>query len=48
MVQSRLEPVLATLTLNPALDIQTGVDVVEPENKLRCDAPRQDAGGGGT
>jgi 6-phosphofructokinase 2 len=47
MVQSRLEPVLATLTLNPALDIQTGVDVVEPENKLRCDAPRQDAGGGG-
>lgn len=38
---------LATLTLNPALDLQTAVDLVEPENKLRCDEPRQDAGGGG-
>lgn len=47
MTQARTAPVLATLTLNPALDLQTGVDVVEPENKLRCDAPRQDAGGGG-
>lgn len=47
MTQARTAPVLATLTLNPALDLQTGVDHVEPENKLRCDVPRQDAGGGG-
>lgn len=47
MTQARTAPVLATLTLNPALDLQTGVDLVEPENKLRCDVPRQDAGGGG-
>jgi len=47
MAQDRLGTGIATLTLNPALDLQTAVDVVEPENKLRCDAPRQDAGGGG-
>ncbi len=47
MTRARTAPVLATLTFNPALDLQTGVDVVEPENKLRCDTPRQDAGGGG-
>lgn len=47
MSNTRPSGVLATLTLNPALDLQTAVDAVEPENKLRCDAPRQDAGGGG-
>jgi 6-phosphofructokinase 2 len=47
MSTTRPSGVLATLTLNPALDLQTAVDAVEPENKLRCDAPRQDAGGGG-
>jgi len=47
MSSTRPSGVLATLTLNPALDLQTAVDAVEPENKLRCDAPRQDAGGGG-
>lgn len=47
MAQDRLGTGIATLTLNPALDLQTAVDLVEPENKLRCDAPRQDAGGGG-
>lgn len=47
MTKSMTAPGLATLTLNPALDLQTGVDLVEPENKLRCDVPRQDAGGGG-
>ena len=47
MTKAITAPVLATLTLNPALDLQTGVDIVEPETKLRCDVPRQDAGGGG-
>ncbi|MFM8376691.1 MAG: 1-phosphofructokinase family hexose kinase [Phenylobacterium sp.] len=47
MVQDSPGTGIATLTLNPALDLQTAVDRVEPENKLRCDAPRQDAGGGG-
>lgn len=47
MVQDWRGRGVATLTLNPALDLQTAVDLVEPENKLRCDAPRQDAGGGG-
>ncbi len=39
-------PIL-TVTLNPALDISTGVDAVVPELKLRCDAPQVDPGGGG-
>lgn len=38
---------IATLTLNPALDISTAVDDVEPNVKLRCDRPRLDPGGGG-
>lgn len=47
MEKSARVPVLATLTFSPALDLQTSVDVVEPETKLRCDTPRRDAGGGG-
>lgn len=47
MAQERPGSSLATLTLNPALDLQTAVDSIEPENKLRCDEPRKDAGGGG-
>jgi 6-phosphofructokinase 2 len=39
-------PIL-TVTLNPALDISTGVDAVRPERKLRCEHPRCDPGGGG-
>ncbi|MDO5604601.1 MAG: hexose kinase [Paracoccus sp. (in: a-proteobacteria)] len=39
-------PIL-TVTLNPALDISTGVDEVAAEIKLRCDAPQVDPGGGG-
>ena len=39
-------PIL-TITLNPALDISTGADKVEPDRKLRCDAPVTDPGGGG-
>lgn len=38
---------IATLTLNPALDLATEVDAVEADVKLRCDAPRVDPGGGG-
>jgi 6-phosphofructokinase 2 len=39
-------PIL-TLTVNPALDLATGVDRLVPRIKLRCDAPQDDAGGGG-
>ncbi len=39
-------PIL-TVTLNPALDVSTGADHVEPDVKLRCDAPVTDPGGGG-
>ena len=38
---------IVTLTLNPALDVSTSVDRVVSRHKLRCEAPRVDAGGGG-
>jgi 6-phosphofructokinase 2 len=38
---------IVTLTMNPALDIATSTHRVEPTHKLRCTAPRYDAGGGG-
>ena len=38
---------ILTVTLNPALDIATSVERVEPGIKLRCGAPRIDPGGGG-
>lgn len=38
---------ILTITLNPALDMSTGVDSVRAEEKLRCDAPVLDPGGGG-
>jgi 6-phosphofructokinase 2 len=38
---------IVTLTMNPALDIATSTERVEPVHKLRCTAPRYDAGGGG-
>ncbi len=40
-------PSILTITLNPAVDIATGVDRLLPQRKLRCDAPRFDPGGGG-
>lgn len=40
-------PPIVTLTLNPALDVSTAVDRVVIQHKLRCDAPRVAAGGGG-
>ena len=38
---------IVTLTMNPALDIATATERVEPAHKLRCTVPRYDAGGGG-
>jgi 6-phosphofructokinase 2 len=38
---------IVTLTMNPALDIATSTDRVEPTHKLRCTPPRYDPGGGG-
>lgn len=40
-------PQIVTLTMNPALDITTSVDVVRPTDKLRCAETRYDPGGGG-
>lgn len=38
---------IATLTLNPAVDLSTSVDRVVPEEKLRCERPIREPGGGG-
>ncbi len=38
---------ILTVTLNPALDLATGVDHVEPGLKLRCDPAHTHPGGGG-
>lgn len=38
---------IATLTLNPAIDVNTSVDAVVSERKLRCEAPTHEPGGGG-
>lgn len=38
---------IAILTLNPALDLSTTTERVEPTRKLRCGPPRYDPGGGG-
>ncbi|MFC5502775.1 1-phosphofructokinase family hexose kinase [Lysinimonas soli] len=46
MSTSSLPPIV-TVTLNPALDVSTSVDRVVSRHKLRCDAPRVEAGGGG-
>lgn len=40
-------PKIVTLTMNPALDVTTGVDRVRPTDKLRCQGARYDPGGGG-
>jgi 6-phosphofructokinase 2 len=46
-VQELHVPDILTLTLNPALDIASSIDRLVPDHKLRCEAPRMDAGGGG-
>jgi 6-phosphofructokinase 2 len=38
---------IVTLTVNPALDKTTHFRGLVPEQKIRCEAPRYDAGGGG-
>jgi len=40
-------PQIFTVTLNPAIDVSTSVDTVEPVRKLRSGAVRRDPGGGG-
>jgi 6-phosphofructokinase 2 len=38
---------IATLTMNPTVDLTMSVDKIVPTRKLRCDNPRRDPGGGG-
>ncbi|MFC3068408.1 1-phosphofructokinase family hexose kinase [Phenylobacterium soli] len=38
---------VATLTLNPGIDVSTSTERVEPLRKLRCGPGRRDPGGGG-
>lgn len=38
---------IVTLTVNPALDKSANFSGLVPEQKIRCEAPRYDAGGGG-
>lgn len=38
---------IATLTMNPALDITTATEKIAPGHKLRCTDPLEDPGGGG-
>ena len=38
---------IVTLTMNPAVDISSSVGRVVPEEKLRCDPPVRQPGGGG-
>ena len=44
---ARAYPPIATLTMNPALDITTTADNAVSPQKLRCDPVRYDPGGGG-
>lgn len=44
---STTPPHIVTLTLNPAIDVSTSVDVVVHDDKLRCGPSHYDAGGGG-
>lgn len=38
---------IVTCTVNPVIDTSTSVDHVAPEQKLRCERPRHEPGGGG-
>jgi 6-phosphofructokinase 2 len=40
-------PLVATITMNPAIDLSSSVDRVEPARKLRCHSQSRDPGGGG-
>ena len=46
MSRSSQSPI-ATLSMNPSLDIATTTERVVPTHKLRCEAARRDPGGGG-
>jgi 6-phosphofructokinase 2 len=41
------EPAIATLTINPAIDVSTAVDRLVPFTKMRCRPAHRDPGGGG-
>lgn len=41
------KPAILTITLNPAFDLSTEVDQVQPGKKLRCAVPTVSPGGGG-
>ena len=41
------QPLIVTLTLNPAVDLSGETERVVPEHKLRCKNERHDPGGGG-
>lgn len=47
MTSKPQEKRILTLTLNPAIDVNTSVDAVVAERKLRCSQPTREAGGGG-
>lgn len=38
---------ILTVTLNPAVDVASSVELIEPTRKLRCTVARRDPGGGG-
>lgn len=38
---------ILTVTMNPCVDVSTSTTKVEPDHKLRCEAPRREPGGGG-
>ena len=40
-------PKIVTLTMNPAVDESTSVPYVLPDQKLRCQTPVYEPGGGG-
>ena len=42
-----MEKSILTITLNPSVDKSTSVQNIVPEKKLRCNAPKYEAGGGG-
>lgn len=47
MIQADQTKRILTLTLNPAIDVNTSVEAVRAERKLRCTEPTREAGGGG-
>lgn len=40
-------PAIATLTMNPAIDVSTTAERVHADEKLRCETPQRQPGGGG-